>query len=82
MSKRRELPEPKHGQKEWDIFQQIYGKPWDHFDDLAFDREDKITEFNWEQHLPESVTDALDTKSESFKEAIKAANFFQHTEYE
>jgi len=34
MQKRAELPEPKFGQREWDLFKQIFGVNWNHYDDL------------------------------------------------
>ena len=82
MAKRHELPEPKAGQKEWSIFSDLYGKTWDHYEGLVFDPEEKITEFTWEKHYPETLTRNLDTKSEDFKKLIQATNFFTHTEYE
>ena len=51
LQKRSELPEPKHGQKEWDLFTRMYGTSWSEYDDLQFDEEDKITEFNYENYL-------------------------------
>ena len=49
----QELPEPKRGQKEWDTFTELYGREWDAFDQLNFDPEEKITEFNYENFLPQ-----------------------------
>ena len=66
-SKRSELPEPKKGQKEWDIFYAMFGSEWDQFNDLLFDKEDKITEFNYENHIPKHVLKTMDTQSEDFK---------------
>jgi len=82
MAKRHELPEPKPGQKEWAIFKELHGKPWDHYTGIVFDPEEKITEFTWEKHYPESLTQSIDTKSEDFKKNIKATNFYTATEYE
>jgi hypothetical protein len=82
LAKRRELPEPRPGQKEWELFQSLYGKRWDHYAGLKFDPEEKITEFNWEKHYPEALTRGMDTKSTDFKKHIKATNFFTYTEYE
>ena len=48
LAKRHELPEPKRGQKEWDLFTKLYGKNWDHYEGINFDDEEKITEFNYE----------------------------------
>lgn len=48
MSKRAELPEPREGQDEMELFKEIFGKGWN--DDMSkrIDTEDKITEFNYE----------------------------------
>lgn len=53
LQKRAELPEPKYGQREWDLFRKIFGVNWNHYDDLEFDTEEKITEFNYENHIPQ-----------------------------
>jgi hypothetical protein len=47
-----ELPEPKRGQKEYELFKEIYGSYWEKFDHLLFDPEEKITEFNYEKFIP------------------------------
>lgn len=60
----------------------MYGKPWDHYDQLLWDEEDKITEFNYEKFVPESITNKFDTKSETFKDMIRMQNLFTKTEYE
>lgn len=52
LSKRVELPEPKRGQKEWDLFKKIYGVEYDAFANVKFDPEEKITEFNYEKFIP------------------------------
>jgi hypothetical protein len=82
LSKRSELPEPKKGQKEWDIFNNMYGKNWDHFDALTFDQEEKITEFNYEKFIPKHMLQTMDTQSEEFKNMIKQMNYNSKTEYE
>lgn len=64
MTKRAELPTPKRGQKEWDLFRDIYGVEWSHYDDIKFDKEEKITEFNYEKFIPQNVLKTMDTKSE------------------
>ena len=74
LSKRSELPEPKKGQKEWDLFENIYGASWDKFDGILFDQEEKITEFNYEKFIPKHILSSLDTQSEDFKNAIKIMN--------
>lgn len=63
MIKRQELPEPKRGQDEWSLFESLYGLPWDAFDHLDHDPEDKITEFNYEKFISADVLATLDTES-------------------
>ena len=58
LSKRAELPEPKMGQKEWTLFQTIYGEAYNAYEGVEFDKEDKITEFNYENYIPQIILDA------------------------
>jgi len=39
--KRQELPEPKKGQKEWNLFTEMYGKEWNTYAGVKFDPEEK-----------------------------------------
>jgi hypothetical protein len=82
MSKRAEKPTPKKGQKEWDLFKEMYGVEWNYYDHLKFDTEEKITEFNYEKFIPKNVLKKMDTKSEAFKRYIKLANFNSKTKFE
>lgn len=63
MARQAELPEPKKGQKEWEIFADLYGKQWDEYKDLMFDTEDKITEFNYENFIPAPLLKTMDPTS-------------------
>jgi hypothetical protein len=82
MAKLQELPEPKRGQKEWTLFTELFDKEWDHFDNLVFDPEEKITEFNYEKFIPKQVLETMDTQSKDFKNMIKKMNLNSFTEYE
>lgn len=77
-----EFPEPKRGQKEWEFFTEIYGYEWDKFKDRVLDDEEKITEFNYEQHLPSHILKSLDTQNSEFKRFVKVFNFSNPTEIE
>ena len=55
LHKRQELPEPKPGQPEYELFKQLTGKTWDHFAGLEFDDEEKITEFNYENYINQEL---------------------------
>jgi hypothetical protein len=82
LSKRAALPEPRFGQKEWTLFEKLYGKPWNSFEEKTFDEEEKITEYNYEQYLPKHLLKGIDTESEDFKRTIKYANYTSKTEME
>ena len=82
MQKTTELPEPKKGQKEWNLFTTLYGKDYDHFNDLIFDQEEKITEFNYEKFIPKHLLANMDTQSAEFKTFVKALNMNMLTDYE
>lgn len=70
------------GQKEWDLFTKMYNSLYNEFEDAKFDTEEKITEFNYENYLPKIILDKTDTKSDEFKNMIKAANFMKKTKLE
>ena len=81
-ARRAELPEPKKGQKEWDFFYELFGKEWDEYENLMWDKEEKITEFNYEKFIPKQMLDKMDTDSKDFKDYIKMQNLMSKTEYE
>ena len=82
LAKRSALPEPRYGQKEWSLFEKMYGRAWNAMDDVIFDEEEKITEYNYEEHIPKHLLKGIDTNSEDFKRAIKMANYNSKTKYE
>jgi len=82
MAKRRELPEPKRDQLEWKFFEEIYGKPWDSHSEIMFDKETKVTEFDYEKYIPKQALERLDTESEEFIREIRKANLSIKTEIE
>lgn len=67
LSKRSELPTPRMGQDEMDLFEELTGKEWHIYDDLDHDPETKITEFDYEKYLNPKLLEGVDTKSEAFK---------------
>jgi hypothetical protein len=82
MKKRQEVPEPRRGQFEYELFEYIYGMRW-HDDTLVSrDTEDKITEFNYEKFIPQDVLNTFDTDSEDFKLYVKMLNYTSKTNYE
>jgi hypothetical protein len=82
MSKRQQLPEPRKGQFEMKLFEELTGFNW--YDDARIreDREEKITEFNYEKFIHPELLKGADTKSPEFLEKIKIMNFFSKTKYE
>lgn len=79
LSKKKELPEPKKGQEEWDLFEQYTGKPWDHYDGILFDPETKITEFEYEKFIPPQLLATMDTDSDEFKNYVRMKNITSRT---
>lgn len=82
LHKRSENPEPKYGQKEYDLFKKIYGKDWNHYQNVMFDPEEKITEFNYEKFINKHLLKNVDTSSQDFKDTIKQLNMESRTEME
>lgn len=80
--KRQELPEPKKGQKEWNLFTEMYGKEWNTYAGVKFDPEEKITEFNYEKFIHKQILKNMDTNSDEFKNYIKMLNLTTKTQYE
>lgn len=51
MTKRHQLPDPRRGQMEYNLFEKLYGKAW-HSDSYTYkDEEFKITEFDYENYF-------------------------------
>jgi uncharacterized protein YdiU (UPF0061 family) len=82
LEKRQELPEPKKGQKEWNLFREMYGKEWNAYAGVKFDPEEKITEFNYEKFISKQLLKNMDTTSDEFKRYIKMLNLTTRTELE
>ena len=66
LSKRSEDPTPKVGQSETQLFEEIFGRPWTFGEELKFDSEEKITEFNFEEYIPQEILSKYDTSSDDF----------------
>ena len=60
----------------------MYGTLYNEYDDLQFDPEEKITEFNYENYIPQPLLKQTDTKTESFKNMVKFMNLESKTAYE
>ena len=82
MAKRSELPTPKRGQPEYDLFTKITGRDWHEDSDMKEDNEFKITEFDYENYLSPELLKNVDTNTESFKDLVRMLNFTSKTSYE
>lgn len=49
---------------------------------MEHDKEDKITEFNYENYIHADALENIDQDSEEFKMLIRSMNFSSHTFYE
>lgn len=82
LAKRSELPTPKRGQSEYNLFTELTGRDWNEDAHMREDREFKITEFDYENYLDPELLKNVDTKTESFKDFIRMLNFTTKTRYE
>jgi hypothetical protein len=83
LAKRDQLPEPRRGQKEFDLFTELTGgSTW--YDDIMVetDNEYKITEFDYENYLNPELLKDIDTSSKEFRDQIRLLNLFSKTKYE
>lgn len=84
MSKRSQLPEPRKGQLEYKVFQELTKSDW--FDDsfTDFDPEHKITEFDYENYFDANLLakNKLLTQSDDFKTVVRSLNLFSRTKHE
>lgn len=84
LSKRVQLPEPRKGQLEYRLFEELYGRPWHYDAGVEFDEEHKITEFDYEKYFdPKLLNRNPDlVQSDKFKKFIRALNLSAKTELE
>ena len=75
MAKRKENPEPRPGQDDlFALFKDLTGNSWHDFNTVEMDTETKITEFDYENHIPAEILAMFDTNSDDFKEKIRMLN--------
>ena len=67
LTKRVELPEPKVATPEYKLFKHITGSNWHDDNYMMLDDEKKITEFDYENFIPQAILKRMDTKSPEFK---------------
>lgn len=80
--KRTQKSEPKKGQWQWNLFRDTYGEEWDKYEDLKYDEEQKITEFDYENFIPQEMLEGVDTTSEEFKKEMRRLHLNSRTAYE
>lgn len=78
-SRRRQGPAPQKGQWQYNLFTEIAGNTWGHFDDLLVDPENKPLNGDF---LPEGFREKINTESNEFKRALKMHNLLNPTQYE
>jgi hypothetical protein len=82
LSKRQDKPEPQIGQEELKMFEEIYGRSYFFGEKEVMDPVQKITEFDYENHIPQEILAMFDTNSDDFKEKIRMLNLSQKTPLE
>lgn len=82
LRKHVQMPEPKKGQHEWTMFSEWAGKPWDAYENVEFDPEEKITEFEYEKFIPKQILATMDTQSLEFRNYVKMLNLKTRTSLE
>jgi len=82
LAKRKENPEPKRGQPEYELFKELTGKDWYWDVRIVTDPEQKITEFDYEKYLNPALLEGVDTSAPEFKDLVRTLNFVTKTQYE
>jgi hypothetical protein len=82
LAKRQQLPEPRRGQSEFDLFTKLTGTNW--YDDARtlLDPETKITEFDYENYFDQQLLSKSTADSKEFKRLVKVLNLFSKTQHE
>ena len=82
LAKRSQLPEPRRGQHEFELFSQLSGSNWYSDARTLIDNETKITEFDYENYFDPQLLPKDATNSKEFKRLIKVLNLFSLTQHE
>lgn len=77
----RQLPVPEPGTWQYDLFEEIYGKPY-HYLKKVFETQNKINKFNYHLFLHPSIIEKYDTESEEFDQYLRTLNLQFLTEKE
>lgn len=82
LAKRTQTPEPKRGQKEFDFFTSFTGKEYTSDWSVTLDKENKITEFEFEKFLNPTLLKKVNTSKDQFLHFVRKQNFSTNTELE
>lgn len=82
MAAKVQHPDPKPGQWQYELFEDLTGNTWHAFDGLEVDTEEKPTPNDYKRFFPEGYLDHVDQESDEFKMAIKKASLLGKTQYE
>jgi hypothetical protein len=82
MSKRSQNPEPLRGQKEFDLFTSLTGKDFTSDFATTLDKEQKITEYDFEKYLNPQLLQRVNSQEDFFKNYVRKVNFATNTQYE
>lgn len=82
LAKRQQLPEPRRGQAEFDLFTKLTGTNWYSDSTTVIDQDTKITEFDYENFFDQQLLSKNATESKEFKRLIKVLNLFSKTHHE
>lgn len=78
-SRRKQGPAPQKGQWQYDLFTEIAGHPWEHYDNILVDLENKPLNGDF---LPQGFREKLNTESSEFKRSLRMHNLLTPTAYE
>ena len=79
LAKRTQNPEPKRGQKEFDFFTNFTGKEYTADWSVILDKENKITEFEFEKFLNLTLLKRVNAQKNEFLHFVRKQNFSSST---
>ena len=82
LSKRSQQPEPRSGQAEYNLFNNLTGTNWYADSRTITDPENKLTEFDYENYIDPLLLNKNINDSGEFKRLLRVLNVFTKTEHE
>lgn len=82
MAKRSQAPDPKRGQTEFELFTNLTGREYTEDVGVHIDKENKITEFEYEKFLNPVLLQRVNTQNDTFKNFVRETNFVTKTKHE